>query len=381
MALQSSGAISLANIQTEFGGSNPISLSEYYAGGSYVPSGTSGTNGAVPTSGTITFNQFYGTSAIPRGQVEYTTPGTYYFIVPAGVTSVCGVAVGGGSGGPSGSRYGAGSGGGLAYKNNISVTPGARLRVVVGAGGAGGAATSYPYGNPGTAGGPSYLFWNEGPPGAWSNAISAFAGQASYAYGDTPAGLGVGGDDGVKYGGAGRWAPTFGFEYIRWGGGGGAAGYSDNGGAGGPTSIYDLGGESGRGGGGGGGMFAIGNDEGQNPYTSVWGKGASTGGGGVGIYGQGSNGGGGQWAGQIVTGGGGGSGGQTAPSRTRNDGYDSGEDGGPGGAYGGGGASGSAWVGYPGSPIWRKGGDGGGGAVRIIWGPGRSFPSINTGNV
>ena len=31
MALQSSGAISLENIQTVFGGTNPISLSEYYA--------------------------------------------------------------------------------------------------------------------------------------------------------------------------------------------------------------------------------------------------------------------------------------------------------------------------------------------------------------
>jgi hypothetical protein len=38
MALQSSGAISLANLQSEYGGSNPISLSEYYKNGSYVPS-------------------------------------------------------------------------------------------------------------------------------------------------------------------------------------------------------------------------------------------------------------------------------------------------------------------------------------------------------
>jgi hypothetical protein len=62
MTLQTSGAISLANIQTEFGGSNPISMSEYYAGGSYVPSGTSGTNGAVPTSGGISMSKFYGTA-------------------------------------------------------------------------------------------------------------------------------------------------------------------------------------------------------------------------------------------------------------------------------------------------------------------------------
>ena len=37
MALQSSGAISLGDIQTEYGGSNPISISEYYKNGSYVP--------------------------------------------------------------------------------------------------------------------------------------------------------------------------------------------------------------------------------------------------------------------------------------------------------------------------------------------------------
>jgi len=38
MTLPSSGALSFANIQTEFGGSNPISLSEYYKNGSNVPS-------------------------------------------------------------------------------------------------------------------------------------------------------------------------------------------------------------------------------------------------------------------------------------------------------------------------------------------------------
>jgi len=64
MAIQTSGAITLSDIQTEFGGSNPVSLSEYYAGGSYVPSGTSGTNGSVPASGAISLSNFYGTSAL-----------------------------------------------------------------------------------------------------------------------------------------------------------------------------------------------------------------------------------------------------------------------------------------------------------------------------
>jgi hypothetical protein len=60
MPLQSSGAISLANVQTEFGGSNPIGINEYYRGGSYVASSVSG----VPASGTISLNNFYGKSAV-----------------------------------------------------------------------------------------------------------------------------------------------------------------------------------------------------------------------------------------------------------------------------------------------------------------------------
>ena len=48
MAITGSGQVSLADLQTEFGGSAPTALSEYYRGGSAgVPSGAS----AVPTSG------------------------------------------------------------------------------------------------------------------------------------------------------------------------------------------------------------------------------------------------------------------------------------------------------------------------------------------
>jgi hypothetical protein len=56
MALQSSGVIALSDIQTEFGGSNPISLSEYYRGGAY----TTSNNTNVPTSGAISLSNFYG---------------------------------------------------------------------------------------------------------------------------------------------------------------------------------------------------------------------------------------------------------------------------------------------------------------------------------
>lgn len=62
MTLQTSGAISLNDLATEFGGTAPHSLSEYYAGGGLVPAGASGTNGAVPSSGAISLSNFYGVS-------------------------------------------------------------------------------------------------------------------------------------------------------------------------------------------------------------------------------------------------------------------------------------------------------------------------------
>jgi hypothetical protein len=56
MPIQSSGAISLLNVQNEFGGANPISMSEYYRGGVY----TTSNNTSVPTSGAISLSNFYG---------------------------------------------------------------------------------------------------------------------------------------------------------------------------------------------------------------------------------------------------------------------------------------------------------------------------------
>ena len=66
MTLQSSGVITFADIQAEFGGSNPIGLGEYYAGGAYVPPYTYGF-GAFPiaSSGPINVADFYGTTKNP----------------------------------------------------------------------------------------------------------------------------------------------------------------------------------------------------------------------------------------------------------------------------------------------------------------------------
>jgi len=63
MALQTSGPISLLNVQNEFGGSNPISISEYYG----VASG-------VPTSGTISLSDFYGKSIPPPPPPPFPPP-------------------------------------------------------------------------------------------------------------------------------------------------------------------------------------------------------------------------------------------------------------------------------------------------------------------
>jgi hypothetical protein len=125
MALQTSGAISLANIQTEFGGANPISISEYYG------------VGTVPASGTISLSHFYGqTARAPAGSQTFTASGT--FTVPLGYTSVticmCG---GGGSGATTYSATKAGGGyAGQAVSQVVSVTSGASISITVGSGAA-----------------------------------------------------------------------------------------------------------------------------------------------------------------------------------------------------------------------------------------------------
>ncbi len=77
MTLQSSGAISFSEIQTEFGGSNPISISEYYRGGDNVLDH----NTDIPESGAIALSDFYdGQNAAP----SYTVTATSYTVTVGG---------------------------------------------------------------------------------------------------------------------------------------------------------------------------------------------------------------------------------------------------------------------------------------------------------
>lgn len=77
MTLPSSGTISINNLASEFGGSSPHALSEYYRNGGLVSSG----NTNVPTSGALSLSDFYGATATTtrdiRVQMAYTAYHTY----------------------------------------------------------------------------------------------------------------------------------------------------------------------------------------------------------------------------------------------------------------------------------------------------------------
>jgi hypothetical protein len=199
MAIQSSGVITLSDIQNEFGGTNPIGLSEYYRNGGY----TTSNNTSVPESGAISVSNFYGTTSAVTvtyeliggggagGQGAQTSgtadSGDSSSITGSGFTAVTSSGGGGGvsrslyastdgqasyygSGGAAGptsdngsnfgagsnapsTSYGAGGGGGGGYPfsaynaggggeaatriaSSQNVVPGTQLTVVVGAGGA-----------------------------------------------------------------------------------------------------------------------------------------------------------------------------------------------------------------------------------------------------
>lgn len=190
--------------------------------------------------------------AVNIGQEAFTTPGTYSWTAPAGVTSVCVVCVAGGDGGvylPNNGGFRqvrSGRGGCLVYSNNVSVTPGQTYQVIVGAGGVNGGQ------------GGSSSFGADVVKAARVLADCIGAVKNSGGSGDTASA--VVGESTALYGA----------------GGGGAGGYAGSGGNGGYRNLAAA--TAGTGGGGGGGAgHATQNAKGGN-------------GGGVGIKGQGANG-------------------------------------------------------------------------------------------
>lgn len=287
------------------------------------------------------------------GQVLFDSVGTSSFIVPLGVTSICAVAVGGGGGGKYNWSGSAGNGGALAYANNIPVSAGEVITVVVGGGGVG-----YQSGSNGgdsllkRANG-TVLFTAEGSKDSYtpakpiSGSVVAYGGQG-----------GIGGDNGSR----------------QYGGGGGAGGYgttTDGSDAKGGNGGYGTKATAGQKGGGGGGG-------GYSSSTYAFG-----GGGGVGLEGIGQNGAGGDlnngndWYADGRYGGKGGSNGDNGADNSNSSQNINGRTyyHGCGGRFGGGGGGGGTSVSA--NSNFCAGGQGG---VRIIWGENRSFPN-NAQNV
>ena len=345
MALQTSGAISLANIQTEFGGSNPISLSEYYGGGTYVPAGA---NPGIATSGAINMNSFYGGVAATVLTISSNT--NNYDIgaaaiaaggdksTPVILTINAGVTVGSTSSGTAAMYTGTGWSSGT----TINIT---NNGAIVGASGSSVSQTGTQTGTGGGGGsGFSVVGWppisavagSSGSTGAPTSDAGANGGNAFY-HSQTGSNLSVIFDTaGTRSGGTGG-------TITAAGGGGGGGG----GGSGIATMRI-------TGGGGGGG-----------------GAGTGAGSGGTGGFTQNSN----AWergnngsAGSSTSGGGGGTGGVAS-------GLDTGRTGGHGGALGSSGSSG-------GTGGWSGGASGGSaGSSGSISGSAGSALAGNTGQI
>jgi len=344
----------------------------------YIFSGpTSGNNINISVIQGTTLEFNVDAQGLQSGQQVYNTAGSYQWTAPVGVTEVSVVCVG--AGGAGAAYFGqAGAGGGLAYKNAISVTPGQSYNVTVGAGGVG---TGYTTNSANTAA-PGTIASCNGGDSSFSNGtitVTATGGQhgggLSYSggfqnqQGGSPAGTFDGGGNGGPC--VGNYS-SGGQPYLS-SGGGGAGGYSGNGGTGAGstggfnTIVNATAGAGGAGGGAGGRGVTTGNSYG------------GAGGGGTGLLGEGSNGVAGtndtstgtttQVSTNVAGGGGsGGSRGNLAQESTTG-------RGGVGGWPGGGGGSGHD------TSSGSFGGNGADGGVRIIWGAGRSFPSTNTQDI
>jgi hypothetical protein len=153
------GSLSFTEIVAEWGGSTPHGLDEYHSGESLVYAGATGAPGGttttIPSSGTISFSNFYGSAAFvnsPGNVVTITTPGTTTATVPAGANTLYVIrAVGAGGEGLNGLGYdrcgaessGPGGGAGAHIKSHFfAVSAGETITFTVGAGGSGIASNS-----------------------------------------------------------------------------------------------------------------------------------------------------------------------------------------------------------------------------------------------
>ena len=147
MTIASSGALSISDISSEFGGSGARSLSDYYAGAGLVAAGTQDPDGnAIPSSGTIKISDFYACSKFVAQSFSSLTSSTTSTVPPGANAVHIEFAVAGGGGGCGGADYdrvggesaGAGGGSGAYISDKVfTVTAGETLAFTVGAAGTG----------------------------------------------------------------------------------------------------------------------------------------------------------------------------------------------------------------------------------------------------
>ena len=283
MAIPSSGAISMTTLSGEFGGAAPYSISQFYRGGGRVPNAS--VNNSIPTSGSISFSNFYG--ATNRVAINVTISGNvanYVFNtakVPgyiAGVTDVTltinsGVVVsasttgtsaltvdtswnsgdtvrinnygvivgmGGAGGGGSDGAGSAGAGGGRALTVSRAITFGNYGTIAGGGGGGGGGGGAvekimsfyYICAGGGGGGGRTGSYNSGGGAGGISERSRDYGSYDGYAGG-------AGTYNGEGGGGGGPWLNKPGATGGTWGaaGGTGTAGNAGAGGAGGPAGA------------------------------------------------------------------------------------------------------------------------------------------------
>ena len=171
MSIPTQGPVAFSEIQAEFGGTNPISVSEYYLGGVNVPIGAN-TDG-IPESGAIAISEFRGKT--PLGDVVYELIG------------------GGGAGGFGRADGGENYRGTFAQSGRDSTLSSSAFSEIVVPGGRGGENCKGARGSHGTNGGAS--FYGPGGRGGGENQNGSPAPSGSYGAG----GGGGGGDDGSTF--------------------------------------------------------------------------------------------------------------------------------------------------------------------------------------
>lgn len=168
MGIPASGQVTLSDLQVEYGGTDPISINEYYRGGAYVPVGAG--TATIPASGAITLDNFRGTSK--------TAVVTYNII-------------GGGGGGGYGAANKEPGRGTYAASGTASTISGPGIQTITAAGGVGGENCGGGRGTSGTAGTSSAF----GTGGAGGSLNSSGGSATGYGAG----GGGGGGDAGSTY--------------------------------------------------------------------------------------------------------------------------------------------------------------------------------------